>query len=187
MKNFKAEPWMLPQPVAIIGTYDADGTPNAMNAAWVGQWDFHEIVVSMGNHQTTDNLNRCGEFTVAFATEATLVEADYVGVVSGRKVADKTARAGLKAVKAENVNAPVFQNFPMTLECRISRKLDESESGCYIIAEIVNIAVDEKFLAEDGKPDVEKMNIITFDPVHNGYIVLGKRVGNAFHDGLKLK
>lgn len=187
MKNFKAEPWVLPQPVAIIGTYNEDGTPNAMNAAWVGQWDYHEVMISMGKHQTTENLNRCGDFTIAFATADTLVEADYVGVVSGQKEHDKVAKAGLKAVKSSNVNAPVFENFPMTVECRIKRKLDESETGYYIIAEIIGIQVDEKYLGEDGKPDVEKMNLITFDPVHNGYIVLGKTVGKAFHDGLKLK
>ena len=187
MKNFKAEPWVLPQPVAIIGTYDEDGTPNAMNAAWVGQWDFHKVMISMGNHQTTQNLNRCGEFTIAFATEETLVEADFVGVVSGKKEHDKIAKSGLNAVKADNVNAPRYTNFPMTMECRIEKKLDESATGYYIIADIVNVTVDEKFLAEDGRPDVEKMKLITFDPIHNTYIALGKTVGKAFHDGLKLK
>lgn len=177
---------MLPQPVLIIGTYNADGTPNAMNAAWGGQWDYHEIAISLGSHATTDNLNRCGEFTVAFATKDTLVAADYVGVESGRKQPDKIARTGWKSVKAENVNAPVFECFPMTLECRVKEKIHESETGFYLVAEIVNIVCDEKYLASDGKPDVEKMELITFDPIHNGYIVLGSRVGNAFHDGLAL-
>lgn len=187
MKSFKPQAWMLPQPVLIIGTYNADGTPNAMNAAWGGQWDYHEIMISMGNHATTHNLNRCGDFTVAFATEGTLVAADYVGITSGNNVPDKVARAKLEAVKADHVDAPVFPAFPMTLECRIKQKLDESETGYYIIAEIVNIVCDEAFLADDGKPDVEKMRLITFDPVHNGYITLGHRVGTAFHDGQMLK
>lgn len=186
-KNFKPQAWVLPQPVAIIGTYDADGTPNAMNAAWVGQWDYHEVMISMGNHATTDNLNRCGEFTLAFATAETMVAADYVGIVSGRKEHDKISKTGWKYVTGENVNAPVFECFPMTMECRIKGKLNESETGYYIIAEIVNIRCDEKYLAEDCKPDVVKMRLITFDPVHNGYILLGNRVGNAFHDGHSLK
>lgn len=187
MKNFKPQAWMLPQPVLIIGTYNADGTPNAMNAAWGCQWDYHEIAISLGSHATTDNLNRCGEFTVAFATKDTLVAADYVGVESGRKQPDKIAHTGWKSEKAENVNAPVFECFPMTLECRVKEKIHESETGFYLVAEIVNIVCDEKYLASDGKPDVEKMELITFDPIHNGYIVLGSRVGNAFHDGLALK
>ncbi len=97
-------------------------------------------------------------------------------------------KAGWNAVKSENINAPVFTDFPMTMECRIKQKLNESESGYYIIAEVVNILCDdEKYLAEDGKPDTEKMNLITFDPIHDNYIQLGKKKGNAFEDGKKLK
>ena len=116
MKNFKPKAWLLPQPVLIIGTYDADGTPNAMNAAWGGQWDMNEIMISMGAHATTENLNRNGEFTVAFATVDTLVASDYVGIVSGKTHPDKIRNTGWKSAKAENVNAPVFDCFPMTME-----------------------------------------------------------------------
>lgn len=187
MKNFKPKSWFQPQAVIIIGTYDADGTPNAMNAAWAGTWDEDEIMISMGSHQTTVNLNSNPEFTVAFATRETLVAADYVGLVSGKKVKDKVARTDWKVEKAEHVNAPVFTDFPMTLECRIERKIDPSETGYYIVAKIVNIVVDENYLAEDGKPDIERMHLITYDPVHFGYLEIGKRVGNAFSDGKQLK
>lgn len=187
MKSFKPKAWMLPQPVLIVGTYNEDGTPNAMNAAWGGQWDADEIMISMGSHATTANLNRCGEFTVAFATEDTLVAADYVGLVSAKTHPDKMAPTGWQSVKADNVDAPVFGCFPMTMECRIKEKLYESATGYYIIAEIVGIVCDEKYLAADGKPDVERMRLITFDPVHNGYIGLGARVGNAFSDGKALQ
>jgi len=187
MKNFKPKAWVLPQPVLIIGTYNADGTPNAMNAAWGGHWDYEEIFISLGSHATTDNLNRCGEFTVAFATEETLVASDYVGLVSARKQADKVERTGWKSTKGEHVNAPVFDCFPMTMECRVKEKIHESATGYYLVAEIVNIVCDEKYLGDDGKPQIEKMDLITFDPIHNGYIVLGRRIGNAFHDGLQLK
>lgn len=187
MKNFKPEAWFLPQSVIVIGTYDQDGKPNAMNAAWSGQWDQKEIMISMGSHATTENLNRCGEFTVAFATKATMVAADYVGIVSGKKNPDKIKNTGWTVVKAGSVNAPMFTDFPMTLECRITKKIDESASGYYIIAEIVNIVCNEEYLAADGKPDVEKMELITYDPVHHTYIQLGQKVGNAFSDGRKLK
>lgn len=186
MKSFVPKAWLLPQPVLIIGTYDKNGTPNAMNAAWAGQWDNHEIMISMGSHATTDNLNACGEFTVAFATRETMVAADYVGMVSAKTTPNKIEKTGWESVAAENVDAPIFTAFPMTLECRIKEKLFESETGYYIIAEIVNIIVDEKYIAEDGKPDVEKMGLITFDPCHFGYISLGEKVGNAFADGKKL-
>lgn len=187
MKNFKPKAWVLPQPVMIVGTFDADGTPNAMNAAWAGQWDATQIMISMGSHATTDNLKRCPDFTVAFATVETMEAADFVGLVSGRHCHDKIKRTGWNATRGENVDAPVFDCFPMTMECRVKKTLDESETGCYLIAEIVNIVCDDKYLAEDGKPDVEKMGLITFDAIHNGYIELGRRVGNAFHDGRALE
>lgn len=187
MKSFKPQAWLLPQPVLIIGTYNADGTPNAMNAAWGGQWDYHEIAISLGSHATTDNIRRKGEFTVSFATRQTMIEADYVGITSARNKPDKISHTGWQSQRATSVDAPVYDCFPMTLECRVKEKIHESEDGVYLIAEIVNILCDENYLASDGKPDVENMELITFDPVHNNYIALGKRMGIAFHDGMTLK
>ena len=187
MKSFGKKAWLLPQPVLIIGTYNENGVANGMNAAWAGQWDAREIMISMGSHATTVNLNRNGDFTVAFATKETMLAADYVGIVSAKNNPNKMELAGWSVVKSENVNAPVFTDFPLTLECRIKEKIGEDENGYNIIAEIVNILCREEYLAEDGKPDMEKMHLITFDPIHNGYIQLGGRVGNAFVDGKKLK
>ena len=187
MKSFGQKPWVLPQPVLIIGTYNSDGTPNAMNAAWGGQWDAKEIMISMGSHATTENLERCADFTVAFATKETMVASDFVGIVSAKNDPQKMQKTGWTTVKSDNVDAPVFTNFPMTLECRILRKIDETVDGYNLVAEIVNILVDEAYIGEDGKPDVGKMQLITYEPVHHGYLVLGDRVGNAFADGKSLK
>lgn len=187
MKGFGQKPWVLPQPVLIIGTYNSDGTPNAMNAAWGGQWDMKEIMISMGKHATTENLARCEDLTVAFATKETMIASDFVGIVSAKNDPAKMQKTKWTAIKAEHVNAPVFTDFPMTLECRIIRKIDETEDGYNLIAEIVNILVDENFLDAEGKPDIEKMQLITYEPVHHGYLVLGERVGNAFSDGKQLK
>ena len=178
---------MLPQPVLIIGTYNEDGTPNAMNAAWGGQWDRGEIMVSMGAHATTENLARCADFTIAFATKETMVASDFVGIVSAKNDPDKMKKTGWTAVKSENINAPVFADFPMTLECRIKHKIDESEEGYYIVAEVVNILVDEKYLTEEGQPDVQKMGLITYEPVTHSYAALGETVGKAISAGNALK
>ena len=187
MKSFVPKPWIVPQPVLIIGTYNNDGVANAMNAAWAGQWDMKEIMISMGNHVTTDNLKLGGEFTVAFATKKTMVASDFVGIVSAKNDSRKMEKTGWNIKKATMVNAPVFTDFPMTLECRIKEKYDESETGYCLVAEIVNILVDEKYLAEDGNPDMEKMELIVFDPIHHRYIQLGEKIGNAFSDGKALK
>lgn len=187
MKSFAPKPWVVPQPVLIIGTYNKDGVANAMNAAWGGQWDMKEIMISMGSHATTDNLKNNDEFTVAFATKKTMVASDFVGIVSAKNDPKKMEKTGWIIERATVVNAPVFTDFPMTLECRIKEKYDESETGYYLVAEIVNILVDEKYLTEDGNPDLEKMELIVFDPIHHGYIQLGDKVGQAFSDGKTLK
>ena len=187
MKSFGSKPWMLPQPVLIIGTYDSEGRPNAMNAAWGGTWDMKEIVISMGSHATTDNLAVNSEFTVAFATRETMVASDFVGIVSAKNDPDNMTKTGWTAEKAPNVNAPLFTCFPMTMECRITRKIDEEKTGYCLVADVVNILCDERYLAEDGNPDVEKMQVITYDPVHHTYIQLGQTVGHAFADGNQLK
>ena len=114
MKSFSPKPWFAPQPVLIIGTYNKDGVANAMNAAWAGQWDMKEIMISMGNHVTTDNLKLGGEFTVAFATKKTMVASDFVGIVSAKNDPKKMEKTGWNIEKATMVNAPVFTDFPMT-------------------------------------------------------------------------
>ena len=112
MKSFAPKPWVVPMPVLIIGTYNEDGTPNAMNAAWSGQWDMKEIMISMGSHVTTKNLDRNGEFTVAFATKNTMVASDFVGIVSAKNDPKKMEKAGWNIEKATMVGAPVFTDFP---------------------------------------------------------------------------
>ena len=188
MKSFGSKPWMLPQPVLIIGTYNENGVANAMNAAWGGTWDMHEIVISLGTHATTRNLEaNGGEFTVSFATVDTMVAADFVGIVSATSTPDKMERTGWTSEKAPNVNAPVFKQLPMTMECRMKRKIDESETGYYLVAEVVNVLCDEQYLDADGNPDVTKMNIIAYEPVAHKYVQLGNTVGDAFSCGKQLK
>lgn len=188
MKSFGSHPWMLPQPVLIIGTYNEKGEPNAMNAAWGGTWDMHEIFICMGNHATTDNLDaNNGEFTVAFATVDTMIASDFVGIVSARKDAGKMAKTGWTSEKAPSVNAPLFKEFPMSMECRIKEKLSESGEGYYLVAQVVNILCDEKYLNADGKPDIEKMGLISFDPINYKYVKMGQSVGDAFACGKQIK
>lgn len=183
-KNFGVKPWFYPLPVLIIGTYDENGTPGAMNAAWGGLYDSDKVVLCLSaGHKTTANILRKGAFTVSFADADHVVEADYVGVVSANQVPDKLAKAGLHTSKSETVDAPVIDEFPMTLECKFLRATEEGN----IIGQIVNISADERILGEDGKIDPDKLQPISFEPVHNTYRKLGDVAGNAFRDGGRLK
>ncbi len=180
-KNFGAKTFLYPQPVMIIGTYDENGKANAMNAAWGGICGEDEVIVDLGSHKTTDNLAITKAFTVAIADAEHVVECDYVGIASGRKFADKMEKAGFTTVKSEFVNAPVINELPLTLECEL---ISVSE-GKYI-GKIINVSCDEKYLGDDGLPDISKFTPITYDPVHHKYIALGEAVGTAFSDGNKL-
>ena len=181
-KNFGVKTWLFPQPVMIIGTYDKDGNPNAMNAAWGGICGQNELVVDLGDHKTTDNLkvNKC--FTVGIADKEHETECDYVGIVSGNDVPDKLAKAGFSVTKGEFVNAPVVNELPVTLECELIEVIGHKYFG-----RIVNVSADESILGEDGLPDLSKFSPITFEPVHHKYTVLGETVGNAFSDGKSIK
>lgn len=179
--SFGSKPLMYPMPVLIVGTYDENGVPDAMNAAWGIITDFDEISISMSSHKTTDNISKTGAFTVSIATEDTVIPCDYVGIVSANDVPDKFERAGFHATKSELVNAPLIDELPMALEC----KLRSFENGI-LIGEIVNVNADESVLT-DGKIDPKKLKPIAYDPVNHDYMTLGAVVGKAFQDGKKLK
>lgn len=183
-KNFGAKPFIYPQPVLIIGTYQDDGTPNAMNAAWGSIADYGQVAIYLADHNTTRNIFKRKGFTVSMATVDTVVACDYVGVVSADKEPNKIEKAGWHAIKSEMVDAPYFEELPLTLECEMVSFDEESE---LLVGEIKNVCADESILSEDGKIDPLKLKPITYDPVNHKYIALGDVVGNAFKDGLKLK
>ncbi|MBE6118423.1 MAG: flavin reductase family protein [Solobacterium sp.] len=179
--NYGAKPIMFPQPVLIVATYDENGVPDAMNAAWGITTDFNEISISMSEHKTTENAMKRKAFTVSMATEDWTAACDYVGIESANEVPDKFARAGFHATKSEYVDAPLIDELPMALECRV-----KSFNDGILIGEIVNVSADESVVT-DGKIDPKKLKPITFDPANNTYIGLGEKVGDAFKDGLKFK
>ena len=182
-KNFGVKTWLCPQPVIILATYNEDGTPNAMNAAWGGICDFDKVCIDMSEHKTTENIARTHAFTLSFGTLKYAAACDYLGLVSGKDVPDKVSKAGFTTEKSGFVNAPILRELPVTLECELYKILDD---GMYI-GKIVNVSADEKFLGADGLPDYTSFTPITFDPIHDRYIALGDIAGQAFADGQKLK
>lgn len=183
-KNFGKKSWIYPMPVLIVGSYDENKNPNAMNAAWGGMYDTDIIMVCLSHdHKTTENIKKSGAFTVSFATSSTVIPSDYVGIVSANDVPDKFERAGFHATESELVNAPIIDEFPMTLECKL---IKFNEDGI-CIGEIVNVSADEKILDGKGKVDAKKLDPIVYDSVTNDYWNLGEKVGRAFFDGKKLK
>ena len=184
-KNFGAKPMCYPMPVYIIGTYGVDGTPNAMNAAWGGISEDTEISICISaDHKTTENILSRKAFTVSMATAKYIAACDYVGIVSGNKEPNKFAKAGFHATKSQFVDAPLIDELPMALECEL---ISYDSESCRLVGRIVNVSADESVLGDNGKVDVSKLQPVTFDPMNNHYLVLGEKVGGAFHDGVALK
>ena len=184
-KNFGAKPMCYPMPVYIIATWNADGSANAMNAAWGGISEDTEISVCISaGHKTTENILLRKAFTVSMATADQVAACDYVGIVSGNKEPDKFAKAGFHAVPSEFVDAPLIRELPMAVECRL---ISYDPKTCRLVGEIVNVCADESVLDENGKVDPKKLRPITYDPMSHDYLVLGDKVGKAFHDGTALK
>lgn len=182
-KNFGAKPLSYPQPVWIIGTYDENGKPNAMNAAWGGISEENEVSICLSaGHKTCKNFAATGAFTVSMADAKHVAGCDYVGIATGNKTEDKFEKAGFTAAKSEFVNAPVINELAVCLECRVKNYDPES---CILKGEIVNVSVDEAAMT-DGKVDVSKVAPICFDPFNNAYHVIGEKVGTAWGSGKEL-
>lgn len=182
-KNFGTKSWFYPLPVLIVGTYNEDGTADAMNAAWGGLYDADKVILCLSaGHRTTKNIQARGAFTVSFADAAHVVPSDYVGMVSANSEPQKIAKSGFHTVKSGFVDAPLIDELPVALECQL---LKVNEDG-NIIGRIVNVSADESVLT-DGGIDLAKFRPLSFEPVHNRYHVLGEAVGHAFQDGAALK
>lgn len=169
-----------PQPCVMIATWDADHhNPDVMMAAWAGQYDAKQIVISLSKHKTTENLELTGAFTVSFADIRTVAESDYLGIVSGNQVPDKVARVGFTVTPSPNVDAPIINEYPLTLECKVI----SWEDGI-LVGEVVNQSADERILT-DGKVDLAKLQPIVFDAAGMCYRAIGDVVGGAWDAGKK--
>lgn len=183
-KNFGAKPILYPQPVFIIASYDENGTPDAMNAAWGGISESNEISMCLSpSHKTVKNILAKKAFTVSMATADTVVPCDFVGLVSGNDMENKMEKAGFHTVKSEFVDAPLIEELPMAVECRL---ISYDADTCRMVGEIVNVCADEHILT-DGNIDPLKLRPITYDGMNHSYYVLGEKVGNAFKDGNALQ
>lgn len=177
---------IFPMPVLMVATYNEDGSVNVMNAAWGTMQERGTVALNLTEtHKTVINIKEKKAFTVSIADAAHVVEADYFGVESGNKVPNKFEKSGLTASKAEFVDAPVINEFPICLECEFI-EYQSNEYGVGVIGKVVNITADESVMVE-GKVDMSLVNAIAFDPYTHGYYRVSERVGEAFKDGLKLK
>lgn len=178
------QPYLFPMPVLIIGTYCENDIPDAMNAAWGTICDYKKIALYLSpTHKTVENIKNKKAFTVGIADVEHLIQCDYVGLVTANTDLEKIIKSGFKIIKSNNVDAPIIDDLPLTLECKLDY-IDEN-TGC-IYGDIINIIAEEKIL-ENGKVDLNKLNPLSYDPSSRSYYTIGEKVGKAFSDGNKIK
>ena len=186
-KSLGAQTLVFPTPTWIVGTYDTDGRPNAMAAAWGGICcsDPPCIAVSLCKATYTHgSLMARKAFTINVPSENHVREADYFGLVSGRET-DKFSVTGLTPVRSELVDAPYVAEFPMVLECRV---LHVFELGLHtqFVGQIMDVKADEAVLGTAGHPEIEKVRPIIFSPGNREYHGVGASLGQAFAIGKEI-
>lgn len=182
-KSFGVHPYLFPMPTYMIGTYNEDNSVDVMMMAWGGICAEDMVALNLeADHKTVANLRARKAFTLAIPATDTIAESDFFGIASSNKMQDKFARSGLHAVKSEQVDAPVIEEYPVTLEC-VVEKFEEEPYGLRILGKIVNVLADEKVLDEKGRIDAGKIHAFAFDQMQSGYYSIGEKVGQAWHTG----
>lgn len=185
LKDLGVKPYLFPMPVLMIATYNEDGSVDVMNMAWGGICDNNMVALNLEeDHKTCENIKKRGAFTLSIADLDHIEEADFFGTASGNKMKDKFERSGMHAIKSTRVDAPIIEEFPLTLECKVV-ECQHPVYGFRVLGEIVNVLADEKVLDEKGKVDPTKLNAFVFDQFQNGYYAIGEKVGQAWQTGAK--
>lgn len=186
LKDLGVKPYTFPMPVLMIATYGEDGKVDVMNMAWGGVCAENMVALNINeDHKTSANIKARGAFTLSIADIPHIEAADFFGIATGNKMEDKFERSGLHAVKSGRVDAPVVEEFPLTLECKVV-ECQHTAYGFRVLGEIVNVLADEKVLDEKGKVIPEKLNAFVFDQCRSGYYAVGEKVGQAWQTGAKL-
>jgi len=185
-QDFGAKPYLFPMPTYMIGTYNEDDTVDVMMMAWGGICAEDMVALNLeADHKTVANLKARGAFTLAIPGTDTLEASDFFGIATSNKMADKFERSGLHAVKSGRVDAPIIEEYPVTLECTVE-KLEDEPYGLRVLGRIVNVLADETVLDEKGRIDAGKLNAFLFDQMRSGYYAVGEKVGQAWHSGAGL-
>ncbi len=182
-KDLGVQPYLFPMPVLMIATYGEGDKVDVMNMAWGGICSNNMVALNITEtHKTAKNIKDRMAFTLSIADIPHIKEADFFGIASGNKMADKFERSGLHAVKSSRVDAPIVEEFPVTLECNVVA-IQNDAYGFRVLGEIVNVLADEQVLDDKGKVDPTKLNAFVFDQFQSGYYAIGEKVGQAWNSG----
>lgn len=188
--NLKNHTMMYPAPAVVASAYDENGRADACTLAFATMCSHHPPAVMIAinstlKRKTLKSILETQEFCIGFGSVEHLAEVDYLGIESGYNE-DKLAKINFTPVKGEKVNAPIIDEFKVSLECRVMH-VAEVGSHTQITGEIVNVQADESVIDEKGKIIFEKVNPIAYDDISHSYYEMGDKIADAFKVGLKFR
>ena len=188
--NQKPRTMMFPAPAIIASAYDEKGNVDCCTLAFATMCSHHPPAVMIAinttlKRKTLKSILYSKEFSVAFPSVEHMAETDYIGIASGYDT-NKLEDVGFTFKDAEHVNAPIINEYKVSLECRVMH-IAEVGSHTQITGEIVNIRAEESVLDDKGKISYEKLNPLCYDDVSHSYFEIGDFVARAFKPGLKFR
>lgn len=173
---WKGSAMLAPVPAALV-TCGSMEKPNILTIGWTGivctrpPMTYISVRPERFSH---DIIMDSGEFVINLTTSAMVRETDFCGVKSGRDI-DKFAAYGFHAVPAVKVSAPLIEESPVSIECKVTEsKLLGSHT--MFLAEIVGIDADEKFIDSKGKLNLQQCGLAAY--AHGEYFALGRKLGD---------
>lgn len=176
-ESWRAGNMLYPLPAVMVSCGRPEEKPNIITVAWAGTVCSSPAMVSISvrpERYSYDIIRQTGGFVINLTTEKLVRATDYCGVRSGRDV-DKFQEMHLTAGKAEHVSAPLIEESPVNIECRVQQVL-ELGSHHMFVAEVVGVDVDEAYLDEKGKFQLNKAGLMVYS--HGEYFGLGKKLGS---------
>ncbi|MCM1329152.1 MAG: flavin reductase family protein [Ruminococcus sp.] len=173
--NLNAGTLLAPLP-AVMVTCGKTEQANVMTAAWTGIVNTRPPMTYISVRPTRYSytiIKESGEFVINLTTSKMVRETDFCGVKSGRDV-QKIKKCGLHLAAAEKVSAPIIEESPLALECRVT-EIKPFGSHDMFLAEIVSVSVDSRYIDSKGKINLNQAGLMAYS--HGEYFALGRKLG----------
>ena len=173
---WKPSALLNPVPVVLVTCSDGKGNNNVFTVAWAGTINSKPPMTSISvrkSRYSYEMITKTGEFVINLVTEKLAFAADYCGVKSGKDV-DKFKEAKLNISSASIVNAPIIEQSPVNLECKVEKVIELGTHDMFI-ANVVACQVDDNLVDAQGKLSLEEAGLICYS--HGEYWGLSKSLG----------
>lgn len=177
---------LYPLPVVMLSVADKNKKTNIITVAWAGTICTNPPMVSVSirpERYSYNIIKETGEFVINLTTKELAFATDYCGVKSGRDV-DKFKETGLTPIPASKVNAPLIEESPVCIECKV-REIIALGSHDMFLADVVAVHADEKYMDVNHKFHLEQANPIVYS--HGAYLVCGDQIGTFGYSVKKSK